>query len=87
MRDDCTWKRGKFIGRINSLLQEFSFCDPSVKLRIFNIYATSFYGSGLWDLASKEVDKIFKSWNVAIRMPPMTQRYLVEHISIEDDAF
>ena len=85
MRDDCTWKRGKFIGRINSLLQEFSFCDPSVKLRIFNIYATSFYGSGLWDLASKEVDKIYKSWNVAVRMafgvPPMTHRYLVEHIS------
>ena len=85
MRDDCTWKRGKFIGRINSLLQEFSFCDPSVKIRIFNIYATSFYGSGLWDLASKEVDKIFKSWNVAVMMafgvPPMTHRYLVEHIS------
>ena len=59
MRDDCTWKRGKFIGGINSLLQEFSFCDSSVKLRFFNIYATSFYGSCLWDLASKEVDKMF----------------------------
>ena len=28
------------------------------------IFATSFYGSGLWDLYSNEVDIIYKSWNV-----------------------
>ena len=52
---------------------------------MFSIYATSFYGSGLWDMASKEVDKLFKSWNVAVRMaygvPPMTHRYMIEHLS------
>ena len=85
MRVDCSLKRGKFIGKINSLLQEFKFCDPHVKIKIFNIFATSFYGSGLWDLASNEVDRFFKSWNVAVRMafgvPPTTHRYLIEHLS------
>ena len=50
MKIDCTVKRGNFIGKMNSLLQEFSYVDPAVKIKIFNIFATSFYGSGLWDL-------------------------------------
>jgi hypothetical protein len=86
MKLDCTVKRGKFIGKMNSLLQEFSFADPKVKVRIFNIFATSFYGSGLWDLSSKEVDRLYKSWNVGVRMafgvPPTTHRYLIEHFAV-----
>ena len=85
MKVDCSVKRGKFIGKINSLMQEFSYSDPKVKIRIFNIFATSFYGSGLWDLTSNEVDRIYKSWNVAVRMafgvPPTTHRYLIEYLS------
>ena len=85
MKVDCSVKCGKFIGKINSLMQEFSYTDPKVKIKIFNIFATSFYGSGLWDLASSEVDRIYKSWNVAVRMafgvPPTTHRYLIEHMS------
>ena len=49
-------------------MQEFSYTDPKVKIRIFNIFATSFYGSGLWDLTSNEVDSSYKSWNVAVIM-------------------
>ena len=85
MKNDCTLKRGIIIGKVNSLQQEFSFCDSKTKIRIFNIYVTSFYGSGLWDIFSKEVDRIFKSWNVAIRIaldvPATTHRYLIEHLS------
>ena len=47
MKIDCTLKRGKFIGKVNSLLQEFYFADPKVKMRLMNIFASSFYGSGL----------------------------------------
>ena len=85
MKVDCTVKRGKFIGKMNSLLQEFSYVDPSVKIKIFNIFATSFYGSGLWDLYSNEVDRIFKSWNVSVRIafdiPYTSHRYLIEPVS------
>ena len=85
MKVDCTLKRGKFIGKINSLLQEFHFVEAHVLIKILCIYTTSFYGSGLWDLHSKEVDRIYKAWNVcirrALRLPNTTHRYLIEPLS------
>ena len=44
---DILQKRGKCIGKVNSLLQEFHFVNPDVLSRLVVIYATSFYGSGL----------------------------------------
>ena len=85
MKIDCTLKRGKFIGKANSLLQEFHFVKDEVLMKILNIYTTSFYGSGLWDLYSKEVDRLYKAWNVtirkALRLPNTTHRYLIEPLS------
>ena len=85
MKRDISVKRGKFIGKLNSLSQEFYFVSPEVFTRILNIYASSFYGSGLWDLFSEDCDRLYRSWNVAIRhawkVPNTTHRYLVESIS------
>ena len=85
MKVDMSLKRGRFIGKVNSLLQEFHFVDPAVKVRILNIFTTSFYGSGLWDLQSPECERLYKSWNVAIRhalgLPVRAHRYLVESLS------
>ena len=85
MRTDCVLKRGKFIGKVNSFLQEFHFVDSSVFMKLLNIYASSFYGSNLWDLYSNEVDKIYKSWNVTVRnvfnLPWTTHRYWIETVS------
>ena len=85
MRADCLAKRAKFIGKVNSLLQEFSFVDSSVMVRILEIYVTNFYGSCLWDLYSPEVTRIYSSWNVTIRnvfnLPWTTHRYFVEPVS------
>ena len=67
MKIGCILKRGKFIGKPNSLLQEFHFVKNDVLVKILNIYTTSFYGSGLWDLYSKEVDMLYKAWNVIVR--------------------
>ena len=50
MKVDLSIKRGQFIGKVHSLLQEFYYVDPSVSVRILNIFTTSFYGSRLWDL-------------------------------------
>ena len=50
MNQDCSVKKGAFVGKINSLRQEFHSVDPEVQVNILNIYATSFYGSGLWDI-------------------------------------
>ena len=58
MSKDVLQKRGKFIGKINSLLQEFHFADPVILTKLVNIYATSFYGSGTWNIYSAECEKL-----------------------------
>ena len=85
MSKDCTIKRGQFIGKVNALMQELHFVGPSTMMRLLNIYVCSFYGSCLWNLFSKEVLKIFSSWNVTVRnvfnLPRNTHRYLIESVS------
>ena len=85
MKQDIAWKKANFIGKMNSLSQEFHFVSPDVLINIINIYGTSFHGSGLWDLFSKNGDRLNKSWNVTMRLacnvPRTTHRYLIESIS------
>ena len=85
MKVDLSQKRGKFIGKVMSLSQEFSFVKPSILTKIINILTTSFYGSGLWDIFSADCEKLYKSWNVTIRqafnVDRCTHRYLIETIS------
>ena len=38
-------KRGKYIGKVNSLLQEFHYAKSDILTMLINIYATSLYGS------------------------------------------
>ena len=57
MHQDCSIKRAKFIGKLNSLQQEFHFAEPDVQMKILNIYSTSFYGSGLWDVFKESCEK------------------------------
>ena len=85
MARDITAKRGKFIGKLNSLSQEFHYVSPKVFMKILNIYAVSFHGSGLWDIFSPNCERLYKAWNVAVRLawnvPRTTHRYLIEGIS------
>ena len=64
---------------------ELHFVDPNVKVKILNIYATSFYGSGLWDIYGYDCNRFFTAWNSAIRqiftLPWTTHRYWIEPIS------
>ena len=85
MKVDMCQKRGRFIGKMQSLFQEFSYVDPSTFMRIISIFNTSFYGSSLWDLFSTDCEKLYKSWNVTVRqvfnVHRCTHRYLIEAIS------
>ena len=78
-------KRGKLIGKLNYLQQEFYYVEPQVFVKILNIYATSFYGSSLWDIYSKDCERSFSAWNVAIRMcfdvDRTTHRYLIGELT------
>ena len=85
MQRDIAIKRGKFIGKLNSLSQEFHYTTPDVFMKILNIYAVSFYGSSWWDIFSAECERVYAAWNVAVRhawnVPNTTHRYLIEVIS------
>ena len=58
MRQDIAMKKGNFIGKVNSLSQEFHFASPDVLLKVIDTYCTSFHGSGLWDLYSNACDRL-----------------------------
>ena len=85
MKLDISKKRGMFIGNTNSLLQEFNNVSKVVFMKIFNSFATNIYGSNLWDIFGKNCDKLYKSYNVAIRntlkLDRCTHRYLLEPLS------
>ena len=67
MKLDIASKRGKFIGKVNSVLQEFHYTSPERLFKVISVYATSFYGSSVWDLCSKRAEKLYTSWNVMVR--------------------
>ena len=85
MSVDCSLKRGQFIRELNPLRQEFHYVSPQVYVKILNLYATSFYGSNLWNLFSKECERIYTSWNIAMRqcynLNRTTHRYLIESVT------
>jgi hypothetical protein len=67
MKVDLRQKRGMFIGKMLSLSQEFHYVQHEVFVKIMNIFITSLYASGLWDIFSTDCDRLYKSWNVSIR--------------------
>ena len=85
MRLDIAAKRATFIAKTNSLLQEFSNVSTEVFMKLLNSFATNIYGSNLWYLFGKDCEKLYTSYNVAIRMimnlDRCTHRYLVEPLS------
>ena len=85
MKNDISLKRGRYIGKVNSLFQEFHFASPEVLLKLLNTYTTSFYGSQLWDIYSANCEKLYKSWNVSMRnilgIDRRSHRYLLEELT------
>ena len=82
---DIRNKRGCFIGRIHSILQEVHFASPLVKMEMISMYASSFYGSPLWKLFDGPCDKLYAAWNNAVKeafnIPRATHRYFIEEVS------
>ena len=85
MKVDVAQKRGAFIGKINSLMQEFHYVSPDVFIKLMNTYATSLYGSNTWDIFSPECERLYTSYNVTIRnvlnIDRCTHRYMIEPLS------
>ena len=79
MNIDISMKRGSFIGKINSIFQEFHYAAPDVLIKLISPYACNIYGSNLWDLFSPDCQKLFNSYNVMVRnvfkLPRKIHRY------------
>ena len=82
---DCQIKRGQFIGKIHSLNQEFYCATSEVKLKLYDIFTLSFYGSTLWSLFGPEVERLYRSYNVAVRIAykvdRKTRTFLIEPLT------
>ena len=85
MSMDISIKRGRFIAKVNSLLQEFHYASPKVLMKFMQTYACNIYGTNNWDLFSSDCQRVFTSYNVAVRnifkLPRTTHRYLLEPVS------
>ena len=85
MRANILSKRSQFIARVNSLLQELHFVDSSTMIKLIRSYTTSFYGSALWDLCSRDFNKLYNSWSVTMRnvlkIDRKTHRHLIVPMS------
>ena len=82
---DIMEKRAQYINRVNELNQEFYFADTLTRIKINNIFNTSFYGSQIWDLFNQESERVEKTWNtsqrVLLRIPRVAHRYFIEPLS------
>ena len=85
MSIDIAQKRAGFIAKMNSILQEFHFVNSETLVKLMYSYATTMYGSNTWDLFSKDCEKLYRSFNVAIRhvfnLHRQTHRYFIESIT------
>ena len=81
---DVRIKRAGFIEKNCEILQEFPFAHPAVKCKINRIYNSSFPGSVLWDLNSRNVNQLVNSWSVATRhmwdLPWNSHRFFMEEL-------
>ena len=82
---DIIEKRRKFIGIVNSILQEFHYASPEVLMKFTEVYALSLYGSQNWDIFSNESNKLCTAWNKLVRqifkLDWKTHRFLIEPLS------
>ena len=85
LHQDTLEKRAMYISRNNELMQEFYFTDPKTKIWSNDVFNTSFYGSPLWDMSSRNFEMLEKTWNVSQRImlsiPRTSHRYLIEPLS------
>ena len=65
---DLLQKRAIFYDKVHQMIQKFGYCDPRLVCELVRIYGTSFYGSTLWNLTSKEHEQLNRSWNTAIKI-------------------
>lgn len=81
---DITRAVSDFNKKVNVLISRFYYCDFDTKLKLFQSYCMSLYGSVLWDLSDNHIQRFYTSWRKAVRkligVHPMTHSALLNLI-------
>ena len=84
-KTDLLIKRAVLFERVHQIMQQFGYMQPELVIRLFTVYATSLYGSCLWQLNCKEHLQLNKSWNTALKiiwdLPLATHTRFLERLS------
>ncbi len=82
---DVAYRKGQFIGCVNSIITQLCFGHPDCKPKLFVTHGYSFYGSSLWDLYDNESKKFYITWNIAVRrlydLPRTAHTRFLTHIA------
>ncbi len=65
---DVPYRKGQYIGSVNSIITQFGFAHPVCKLKLLVTHGYSFYGSSLCDLYDNDSKKLSITWNIAVRI-------------------
>ena len=65
--NDIAVRRNTLCGQIKNVICYFANLDAVTKLKLFNTYCSSFYGSGLWDLESPAIQDVCIAWRKGLR--------------------
>ena len=70
--------------RTNIIVTNFRHVSWQSKVKIFLSQCSSLYGSSLWKLDDKQIERIITTWNICCRrilgVPPNTRTYVLHHI-------
>jgi hypothetical protein len=85
METDMKIKIAKYVSKNIEINQEFSFASEETKLKVSDIYNSSWFGSVLWDLFCPSAVKLESSWNrnvkITMDLPFATHTGLIEPLS------
>ena len=82
---DLNQKKAIFFQKVHELCQCYHYCDPRIVCHLVRIFATSFYGSSLWNLSSPAFQQLARSWNTTVKivwyLPWETHKRFVENLT------
>ena len=84
MEIDTKQKRAIFIQNSTNIREVFSFARPQEVVTAISTYASSMYGSNLWDLYRVRANQAFNTWNTALKLawvcPRETHTWIVDNL-------
>ena len=85
VHDDMNIKKARYIAKTIEINQEFYFSAAETRLKINDIYNSSWFGSVVWNLFCPASVKVESSYNrslkVMMKLPVETHRELIEPLS------